>query len=162
MPKSWTLGITSTRTLSIEIDQNEVRRHAFGFWSHANLAFDYDGAGRHDEAVQEWEEVLRMLGYTEIADDMHRNRLRSGYIGALKALTDGLETENAHGSPPPDFFPAMMYGLLGEKDKAFVWLERGYRHRSSAFSALNADPCWDPIRSDPRFADLVRRVGLTK
>jgi TolB-like protein/DNA-binding winged helix-turn-helix (wHTH) protein len=145
---------------AIEIDQNEVRRQAFGFWSHANLAFDLDGAGRHDEAAQEWAEMLRMLGYTEIADAMDRERARTGYKGALRLLTEALEARTAHGDPPPAFFPAMMYGLLGNKDRAFWWLEQGYRDRDASFSALNADPCWDPIRSDPRFTDLVRRVGL--
>ncbi len=147
---------------AIEIDQNEIRRQAFGFWSHVNLAFDYDGAGRHDEAAQQWEEVMRMLGFSEIADAMHRGLARSGYKGALRALTAGLENEDARGLPPPAFFQAMMYGLLGDKDRAFAWLERGYAERSPAYSALNADPCWDPLRDDPRFVDLVRRVGLSR
>jgi len=145
---------------AIEIDQNEVRRQAFGFWSHANLAFDLDGAGRHDEAAQEWAETLRMLGYTEIADAMDRELARAGYKGALRLLTEALEARAAHGASPPAFFPALMYGFLGDKDRAFWWLEQGYRDRDASFSALNADPCWDPIRSDPRFVDLVRRVGL--
>jgi TolB-like protein/DNA-binding winged helix-turn-helix (wHTH) protein len=145
---------------AIEIDQNEVRRQAFGFWSHANLAFDLDGAGRHDEAAQQWAEMLRMLGYTEMADAMDRELARAGYKGALQSLTEALELRTAHGEPPPPFFPAMMYALLGNKDRAFWWLEQGYRDRDASFSALNVDPCWDPIRSDPRFTDLVRRVGL--
>jgi len=145
---------------AIEIDQNEVRRHAFGFWSHANLAFDFDAAGRHDEAAQEWEEVMRMLGYVDVADGMHRGLVRAGYKGALRVLTEGLEARASQGAPVPAFFPAMMYGLLGDKDRAFWWLEQGYRDRDASFSALNVDPCWDPLRSDPRFADLVRRVGL--
>ena len=73
---------------------------------------------------------------------------------------EGLEAADARGEAPPSFFPAMIYGQLGQKDRAFYWLERGYRERSPAFSALNADPCWDPLRSDARFKDLVRRLGL--
>jgi len=145
---------------AIQLDQNEVKRHAFGFWSHVDLAFDYDGAGRHDEAAQQWEEVMRMLGYTDIADAMHRGLARSGYKGAIRALTAGLEAEDARGASPPAFFPAIMYGLLGEKDRAFAWLERGYRERDAAYSALNVDPCWDPLRSDPRFRDLLRRMNF--
>jgi TolB-like protein/DNA-binding winged helix-turn-helix (wHTH) protein len=147
---------------AIEIDENEVRRQAFGFWSHANLAYDFDGAGRHEEAAQQWGEMLRMLGYTELADAMQRELPRRGYRGALRTLTEGLETRAARGTPPPAFFPAMMYGMLGENDRAFNWLEQGYRDRDASFSGLNVDPCWDPLRSDPRFADLVRRVGLPR
>jgi TolB-like protein/DNA-binding winged helix-turn-helix (wHTH) protein len=146
---------------AIQEDKGETARQAFGFWSHIDLAYDYDGAGRHDEGAREWEEVVRMLGYTDLANAMHRGLVQSGYKGSIKALTEGLEAMDSAGSPPPDYFPAMMYALLGHKDRAFYWLERGYRERSPAYSALNVDPCWDPLRSDPRFADLVRRVGLS-
>ena len=145
---------------AIQVDQGEVQRKAFGFWPYVNLAFDYDGAGKHEEGAREWEEVMRALGYSEIADTMQRGMQKSGYQSALKALAEGMEAGDEHGEPPPSFFAAMIYGQLGQKDRAFNWLERGYRERSPAFSALKVDPCWDPLRSDPRFKDLVRRVGL--
>ena len=145
---------------AIEIDKNEVRRQASGFWAHLDLAFDYDGAGRHDEAAQEWETTMRMLGHNDLADAMHRGLIKSGYRGALKTLTQAMEVQNANGSPPPAFFAAMMYGLLDEKDRAFWWLEKGYQQRDPAYGALNVDACWDPLRNDPRFVSLVQRVGL--
>ena len=145
---------------AIEIDQNEIKRHAFGFWPHVDLAFDYDAAGKHDQAAQEWEETMRMLGYDQIAQAMHRGLVESGYRGAFRAWVAALETADAQGAPPPAFFPGMIYGILGEKDRAFQWLERGYHERSAAYSALNVDPYWDPLRSDPRFQDLVRRMNF--
>jgi hypothetical protein len=48
--------------------------------------------------------------------------------------------------------------LLGEKDKAFEWLEKGYGDRS--IFAIKADPIYDSLRSDPRWADLLRRMNL--
>jgi tetratricopeptide (TPR) repeat protein len=140
--------------------KNEGRRQAFGFWAHLDLAFDYDGAGRHDEAAQEWETTMRMLGYSDLADAMYRGLQKSGYRGALKTLTEALEAQNANGSPPAAFFAAMMYGTLGQKDRAFWWLEKDYQQRDASYSALNVDPCWDPLRDDPRFGSLVSRVGL--
>jgi len=145
---------------AIQVDEGEVKRQAFGFWSHVDLAFDYDGAEKHEEGALEWEEVMRELDYTDLADAMHHGIQKSGYQGSLRALVAGLEVADARGELPPSFFPAMLYGQLGQKDRAFYWLERGYRERSAAYSALNVDPCWDPLRSDPRFKDLVRRVGL--
>lgn len=147
---------------AIEMDRNDISRHAFGFWAHANLAYDYEAAGMHDEAALQWEEVMRMLGYTEIAQGMHRALLQSGYKGAYRALTDSLEAADKRGSPIPAFFPATFYGMLGEKNRAFAWLERGYREHDASFAGLNVDPCWDPLRSDPRFTDLVHRVGLAQ
>jgi hypothetical protein len=49
---------------------------------------------------------------------------------------------------------------LGEKDQAFAWLEKAHQDRSGIFFQLKMDPVNDPLRSDPRFADLLRRAGL--
>ena len=62
---------------------------------------------------------------------------------------------------------AEAYATLGDKDHAFYWLEQAYSHRDIAavsydfpLHRLNMEFLLDPIRSDPRFKDLVRRVGL--
>jgi len=57
---------------------------------------------------------------------------------------------------------AKIYVGLGEKGKAFEWLEEGYERHSTGLGGvdLKVDPVWDPLRSDPRFADLLRRVKL--
>jgi TolB-like protein/DNA-binding winged helix-turn-helix (wHTH) protein/Flp pilus assembly protein TadD len=57
---------------------------------------------------------------------------------------------------------AQVYTGLGEKAKAFEWLEKGYQRHSLGLGgvALKVDPVWDPLRSDPRFADLLRRMNL--
>ena len=49
---------------------------------------------------------------------------------------------------------------LGENDQAFAWLEQGYKEQSNILELLKVHPYFDPIRGDPRFADLVRRTGL--
>ena len=49
---------------------------------------------------------------------------------------------------------------LGENDQAFAWLEQAYKEQSNILLFLKVHPFFDPIRADPRFADLVRRVGL--
>ena len=49
---------------------------------------------------------------------------------------------------------------LGDNDQAFVWLERAYIERRDRMAWLNVDPLLDPLRPDPRFDELVRRVGL--
>jgi TolB-like protein/Tfp pilus assembly protein PilF len=55
---------------------------------------------------------------------------------------------------------ALIYAGLGEKDEAFRWLEQSYTAHDKGLTYLKIDPCVDPLRSDPRFHDLVRRVGL--
>ena len=57
---------------------------------------------------------------------------------------------------------AFVHAYLGldENEQAFVWLEQAYKEQSSLLQALKVHPYFDPIRNDPRFADLLRRVGL--
>ncbi len=55
---------------------------------------------------------------------------------------------------------ALVYAGLGKKDEAFTWLEEAYKAHDEGLTNLKIDPCLDPLRSDPRFGGLVRRVGL--
>jgi len=57
---------------------------------------------------------------------------------------------------------ALVYTGLGEKQEAFKWLEEAYNAHDVGLVYLKIDPCLDPLRSDPRFDDLLRRVGLSK
>ncbi len=56
-------------------------------------------------------------------------------------------------------FIAKIYAVMNEKELAFSWLERGLTARAIA-AFYKDDPIWDPIRSDPRFADLLQRMGI--
>jgi tetratricopeptide (TPR) repeat protein len=57
---------------------------------------------------------------------------------------------------------ALVYAGLGDKQEAFQWLEESYKAHDVGLVYLKIDPCLDPLRSDPRFDDLLRRVGLNK
>jgi hypothetical protein len=57
-------------------------------------------------------------------------------------------------------FIAMDYAMTGEKELAMLWINRAYKERSSWLTEIGVDPVWDNLRDDPRFQDLVRRVGL--
>jgi eukaryotic-like serine/threonine-protein kinase len=57
---------------------------------------------------------------------------------------------------------AIVYTGLGDKDQAFAWLDKAYEERSNRLAYLKVEPTWDPIRSDPRFDELLRRIGLPR
>jgi serine/threonine protein kinase/Tfp pilus assembly protein PilF len=76
---------------------------------------------------------------------------------ALRIL-DELRAASKQRYVPASSF-ALVHAGLGEKDQAFAWLEKAYEERSGVVY-LKVDPFWDPVRSDPRFAELLRRIGL--
>jgi hypothetical protein len=52
------------------------------------------------------------------------------------------------------------YAMLGEKDRAFEWLEKAFAEHDNAITYIEIDSFFDNLKSDPRFADLLRRIGL--
>jgi serine/threonine-protein kinase len=60
----------------------------------------------------------------------------------------------------PSYYFALIHAGLGENDHAFEWLERAFRERSTVLTYLRLDARFAPLRSDPRYADLVRRIGF--
>jgi serine/threonine-protein kinase len=69
-------------------------------------------------------------------------------------VLDELVQEN---STSPGFF-AFIYAGLDDNDRAFEWLEKGLAKHDPALLYLKLEPGWDPIRDDPRFADLISRI----
>lgn len=75
-------------------------------------------------------------------------------------IIEQLKEVSAHSYVTP-YNLAVIYAGLGDKDQAFAWLDRAYADRSSFLTFfLKTDAHLDSLRSDPRFAELVRRVGL--
>lgn len=58
------------------------------------------------------------------------------------------------------YFIALIYTGLGEKEQAFAWLEKAYEQRHPYLILIKVEPVFDSLRSDPRFAELMRKVGL--
>jgi TolB-like protein/DNA-binding winged helix-turn-helix (wHTH) protein/Tfp pilus assembly protein PilF len=72
-----------------------------------------------------------------------------------------MEEWNRRHPVDPELFVAAYIGM-GDKDQAFAWLEKAYTQHSNVVIKLRVDPLYDPLRSDPRFQDLLRRVGLAQ
>lgn len=78
---------------------------------------------------------------------------------AQKAMSELLDMSKNH-YVSPHWFAAVQAGL-GNKDEAFKWLDQAFDRRFGPLIYLKVNPIWDPLRSDPRFAERLRRVGLT-
>jgi hypothetical protein len=71
-----------------------------------------------------------------------------------------IQINASSGQPYDPYAVAVDYCLLGNKDQALTWLDRAYKVRSSSLIFLKADPQLAAMHSDPRYTDLVRRMGL--
>jgi TolB-like protein/DNA-binding winged helix-turn-helix (wHTH) protein len=145
----------------IELKRNDVARHAFGPLAHWDLAFGYERAHMYKEAVEEWEEAMSGLGYDDQAEALRRGYAAHGFQGAMRAWVYGWERIAKAGEIVHPDWPAYIYSILGDRDRAFAWLEKSMEMHTPDPSALKVDPTLDDLRSDPRFADLLRRVGLS-
>src|ERR1700719_923377 len=84
---------------------------------------------------------------------------RSGRQVEARQALDKLEQLNRHQHLDASVI-AWAYLGMGDNEQTFSWLERGYREHSPILQYIKVHPFFDPLRGDPRFADLVRRVGL--
>jgi TolB-like protein/class 3 adenylate cyclase/tetratricopeptide (TPR) repeat protein len=85
-----------------------------------------------------------------------RGLAEGGYEGATRAWLEAAATREGF-SP---FVIAASYTAIGDKDQAFAWLERGWRNRDPNMINTKIAPHFDPLRSDPRFQNLLRRIGF--
>lgn len=119
------------------------------------LAKVYEAQGLYDKALEE-----RLHGaQPDSAAQMRKLFAASGIRGVWQYRLDQLlERAKTEYVSPADI--ALFYARLNEKDQSFAWLEKAMDERSILFNYLIADARFDNLRPDPRFAELVKRVGL--
>jgi hypothetical protein len=116
--------------------------------------------GMRAKAVGELQKACELsVGNTEALAFLAFAHAAAGAKGdALKILRDLME-QSKHARVPP-YHLAIVHAGLGENDRAFEWLERAFERHAVDLFTLKVEPMLDGLRSDPRFATLVRRVGL--
>lgn len=126
------------------------------------LAIAYANKGRFDEAIATSERAVvlssRAPGALGVLGMCYG--LAGRKAEANKVLAELLEL-NRHRYVTPVALVQVYIGL-GAKDQAFAWLEKAYQERSYFMAYLKVIPLADPLRSDPRFDDLLRRIGLSQ
>jgi TolB-like protein/DNA-binding winged helix-turn-helix (wHTH) protein/Flp pilus assembly protein TadD len=138
---------------TIEMDPN------FGL-AHNHLGQAYLQKHMNDEAVAELQKAVQLSGGSPTCiANLARAYVASGKRNEAEKLLSELKKRSSpgysHGSEI-----AVIYTSLGDTDQAMNWLEKGYQERFNPGVLLR--PGFDPLRSDPRFEDLVRRVGLPR
>jgi DNA-binding winged helix-turn-helix (wHTH) protein/tetratricopeptide (TPR) repeat protein len=117
--------------------------------------------GKYPEALAEFQEVRRLAKHSDVSLGMsgHTLALMGDRAGAKKILEKLLD--HANGNYVSPYSVALIYIGLGNKDKAFEWLYKLDEEVNDWLVWLNVGPELDPLRSDPRFADLLRRAGFS-
>ncbi|HEY8670964.1 MAG TPA: winged helix-turn-helix domain-containing protein [Terriglobales bacterium] len=128
--------------------------------AHNQLAQAYLEKHMFNDAISELQKAIPLSGgsATCIAN-LARAYAAIGRNAEATELLNDLKSRSAHGSPVASEL-AVVYTALGDKDRAMAWLEKGYEDRFNPGVLLR--PGFDPLRSDPRFKDLVRRIGLPR
>jgi TolB-like protein/DNA-binding winged helix-turn-helix (wHTH) protein/Tfp pilus assembly protein PilF len=128
--------------------------------AHNQLGQAYLEKQMHDEAIAELQKAVQLsAGSSTCIANLARAYAASGKRGeAIKLLSDLKKRSNATYSRGSEI--AVIYAALGDTDQAMNWLEKGYEERFNPGVLLR--PGFDPLRSDPRFQDLVRRIGLPR
>jgi TolB-like protein/DNA-binding winged helix-turn-helix (wHTH) protein len=132
--------------------------HSF-FIAHKGLAAAYEGKGMEKESISELEQVAMLVGESDLAEAMKIAYAHGGYKGVLKARLKHLQHRRTAGAYIDSSKEASIQAQLGNTDLALRALEKAFAEGDDLVY-LNVEPDWDPIRADPRFHELVRRVGL--
>ena len=127
---------------------------------HRDLGWAYTQKGMYDEAIAEFQRGISLYGESSLK--LSGLGYTYAVVGkrseALKVL-ERLEDLSQRVYVPPTHVAAV-YAGLGQKDKAFQWLEKAYTERDEGLIYLNVAPPWVSLRSNSRFTDLTRRIGL--
>ncbi|HEY6190711.1 MAG TPA: protein kinase [Bacteroidota bacterium] len=138
---------------SLELDPNFNTAHRL-------LSLAYQGKKMFAEAISEnrlWGELPDNRNEAWIA--LAQLYAASGNRAEALKLIEGLNEENL---TVGNLFRGigLVYASLGEADLAFTWLEKSFEHKAESLASLKVDPKVDGLRNDPRFASLMRKVGL--
>jgi serine/threonine protein kinase/TolB-like protein len=132
--------------------------------AHFGLAFAYWAQHKYSETVQEFiltGQLMNDNSRTQFAEALDAGFHTGGWPSAAhKAIEVSAAQYNAKANYIAPLLIAELYSDIGDKDHAFEWLEIAYQVRSAGLLYVRTDPILDSLRSDPRYAELVRKVGF--
>ena len=150
---------------AIESLERQTRHHPDDGFLHYFLFRDYLLKGMYHKSMDELEHSLTLLGRAEVADAVRTSYASAGSQGALRTLAAFFEQSHKAGQLFLPRVVAEVYAQLGNKDRAFYWLEQGYVHHDrigmyGGLEFITIEHILDPLTSDRRYKDLLDQIGL--
>ena len=139
---------------TIELDENF-------YYAHAYLGRTFMMKGEYENAIKEFEKAQTLGSDPRVLMLFACNYSRMGKRGEALKKIEELKKVSREKYVSPYYF-ALAFASLGDKDTAFEWLEKAFAAREGRMTLMKADPLLNDLRSDPRFTDLLKRVGLEK
>ncbi len=113
--------------------------------------------GMYEEALAATRKLFAAKGEHAVVEALERGNADGGYSEAMRRAAESMAARSVL---PYALRIATLYTFAGEKERALEWLEKAYQERLQNMIYLSVYPKWDPLRDDPRFQDLLRRMNL--
>jgi hypothetical protein len=130
--------------------------------AHFQLFNHYAEKGMQKEAIEEFRQTAILFGYEDSGNAVNRAYVSSGYRAAILEAARQMAKHYASGQLDRPVLVAIEYARLGDKDQALRWLQTGYADHDADLLYAFLEEEFDFLRSDPRFEDLFRKVGLLR
>jgi eukaryotic-like serine/threonine-protein kinase len=157
----WTFYFVRQYDRAIEQCQQALELDANSDGAHACLGQSYRAKGMREQSISESERAVALSGGAPPrVVGLARAYAESGKRTEAKKLLNELHERAQHGYVSPYYF-AMIYTALGEPQQALTALDQSYAERDRYLTWLKVDDAFDPLRKEPRFQDLLRRIGFT-
>jgi TolB-like protein/Tfp pilus assembly protein PilF len=127
--------------------------------AHDCLGLAYEQEAMLEEAIAEFQKAVELSPGSWQLGALGRTYAKAGRRREALEIADELEQLSEEGYVSRGSL-ASMYASLSDNDRAFEWLEKGYEDRDWLVAFLLVDPRFDPLRDDPRFQDLLRRMNF--
>src|SRR5262249_55241478 len=148
--------------LAVEQSRKVIEMDPAFTLAHSNLSETYLGMGRYDQWLGEWRKAAALSGDKEdamIADEVTKVYGQSGIHAVIIKMVELFKQLASRRYVDPGNI-GYLYAKLGDKDQAFAWLEKAYAEKADSLLYIKVKFYVDALRTDPRYTDLLRRMGL--
>jgi tetratricopeptide (TPR) repeat protein len=159
LTEQWTYYHLRDYPSLIEASQRGLLLDPNDSFQHYTLGIGYEGTGKLQDAISEYKKAIALSGDSQSTVALAHAYTAIGKKAEAEKILRNLERK-LQGAPASPYTMATIYADLGQNDKAFDFLERAYSAKSLNITSIKSDLVLDSLHRDPRFQNLLDRIGL--